>query len=105
MARFGMRQKLKPFSSLVLFEDQQRSNPTPDADDAPGSLVDALMLAEYVYLAAQRVTAYQARTLTLLTGEDLDRVLLIGAKPPMPSGRLSPERLTAFAVKWLESEE
>jgi hypothetical protein len=105
MARLGMRQKLKPFSSLVLFEDQQRSNPTPDADDAPGSLVDALMLAEYVYLAAQRVTAYQARTLTLLTGEDLDRVLLIGAKPPMPSGRLSPERLTAFAVKWLESEE
>jgi len=104
LARFGMRQKLKPFSSLVLFEDQQRSNPTPDADDPAGTLVDALMLSEYVYLAAQRMTAYQDRTLTLLTGEDLDRVLVIGAQPPPPSGRLSPERLTAFAVKWIESE-
>jgi hypothetical protein len=62
------------------------------------------MLSEYVYLAAQRMTAYQDRTLTLLTGEDLDRVLVIGAQPPPPSGRLSPERLTAFAVKWIESE-
>ena len=104
LGRFGMRQKLKPFSSLVLFEDQQRSNPTPDADDPAGTLVDALMLAEYLYLAAQRITTYQDRTLTLLTGEDLDRVLVLGAKPPAPSGRLSPERLTAFAVKWMESE-
>jgi len=104
LAHFGMRPKLKPFSSLVLFEDQQRSNPTPDADDPAGTLVDALMLAKYVYLAAQRMTPYQDRTLTLLTGEDLDRVLLIGAKPPETSGRLSPERLTAFALKWMESE-
>jgi hypothetical protein len=48
IASFGMRRKLKPFSSLVLFEDQNRSNPVPDSDDPAGSLVDAVLLAEYV---------------------------------------------------------
>src|SRR5262249_50058560 len=52
IASFGIRKKLKPFSSLVLFEDQSRSNPLPDEDDPAGSLIDAAMLSQYVYLAA-----------------------------------------------------
>ena len=45
---FFPRQRPKPFSSVVLFEDQSRSNPVPDEDDAAGSLVDAAMLSQYV---------------------------------------------------------
>jgi hypothetical protein len=33
---------------------------------------------------------------------DLDRVLLLGTKQA-PSGRLTPEQFTTFAVGWLES--
>lgn len=101
-ACFGMRQKLKPFSSTVLFEDQQRSNPTPDADDPAGSLVDALLLAQYVYLAAGRVAAYQSGLVAILTGADLDRALVIGVKPP--SAKVSAADLTALAVNHLEHE-
>jgi len=43
IASFGVRKKLKPFSSVVLFEDQSRSNPVPDEGDPAGSLVDAAM--------------------------------------------------------------
>ena len=100
VACFGMRAKLKPFSSMVLFEDQQRSNPTPDEDDPAGSLIDALLLSQYVYLSAQRQSAYQGRTLTLLAASDLDRVLLLGPKAP---AHFAADELTRFALAWLAS--
>jgi hypothetical protein len=102
MACFGIRQKLKPFSSTVLFEDQSRSNPAPDEDDPAGSLEDGVLLARYVHLAAERVPAYQDRTLTLLAAQDLDQVLVLGPKAALPaSARVSSQQLTAFALAWL----
>lgn len=103
-AFFGMRQKLKPFSSTVLFEDQQRSNPVVDEDDPAGSLVDGTMLSQYVYFAAERIAAYRARTLTLMAVADMDRLLMLGASPAPPaSARLSAEQLTEFVISRLES--
>ncbi len=104
VASFGMRQKLKPFSSLVLFEDQTRSNPVPDQDDPAGSLADAVLLAEYVYLAAQRVACYPDHTLTLLSAVDWSRVLILGPRPPVLAGPLAtPEQFAAFVLGWLAS--
>jgi len=104
VASFGMRQKLKPFSSLVLFEDQRRSNPVPDQDDPAGSLADAVLLAEYVYLASQRVACYADHTVTLLSAVDWSRVLILGPHAPaLGAPAVTPERLTAFAVSWLRS--
>ena len=97
LAGFGLRQKLKPFSSVVLFEDQHTSNPTPDQDDPAGSLVDALMLSQYVHLAAQGLAAYQGQTQTLFAVEDLDRVLLVGPKMEVTSD------LAGQLAGWLSS--
>jgi hypothetical protein len=97
-ACFGVRPRLKPFSSVVLFEDQSRSNPTPDEDDPAGSVVDALLLAEYVYLAARRLGD---PVMTLLAAADLDRALVLG--PPVPSHWTAAE-LTDFASRWLAAE-
>jgi len=102
VAVFGIRRKLKPFSSVVLFEDQHRSNPTPDEDDVAGSLVDAAMLAQYVYLGAQRVACYPGHTVTLLAAHDSPRVLVLsppGVKFEEPAG--GPVNLTALALRWL----
>jgi hypothetical protein len=102
MACFGIRPKLKPFSSTVLFEDQTRSNPVADEDDPAGSLTDALELARYVHLAAQRLANRQDSVLTLMAACDLDRVLVLGGKPPaVESGRITPEELTKFALSWV----
>lgn len=102
LACFGIRPKLKPFSSMVLFEDQSRSNPVPEEDDPAGSLVDASMLSQYVSLAAQRHAARQIRSLTLMAACDLDRVLILGPRAPVPaSGRFTPEEFTTFALRWL----
>lgn len=101
-AGFGLRQKLKPFSSVVLFEDQNRSNPTPDQEDPAGSLTDAAFLAQYVYLAAQRVSAYQGHTVSVFAMEELDRVLIVDprGKQNVPAS-LTGEALTARIVAWL----
>jgi hypothetical protein len=103
LASFGMRQKLKPFSSTVLFEDQHRSNPTPDEDDPAGSLVDAMMLAQYVHLASQRVSAYEGHTLTLLAASGVPRVLLLG-NMRSSTGPLTADGLARLALAWLRSE-
>jgi hypothetical protein len=96
---FGIRPKLKPFSSVVLFEDQNRANPTPDQPDAAGSLMDILPLAEYVYLKANRQPAHAA---AIFGAPELDRLLILA--PPefiAPSTRLSAADLCASTVEWL----
>ena len=89
--------KLKPFSSVVLFEDQNVSNPVRDEPAPAGSLIDALFLSQYVHLSAQRQTAYQARTLTLFAVEDLNRVLMLGSAGAPPDGK----NLLSFLLDWL----
>lgn len=104
IAIFGIRPKLKPFSSTVLFEDQSRSNPAPDEDDPAGSLTDSVILAEYVHLAARRIPAFENRTMTLLAACDLERVLMLGTKPPASTTEpMDLPGLTSFATAWLQS--
>lgn len=101
IAGFGVRPKLKPFSSMVLFEDQTRSNPTPDEDDPAGSLIDALLLSQYVYLSAQRLPAYQSRSITLFAAAGLDKVLLLAP----PTSKQDFSNLVPSVLSWLESRD
>jgi hypothetical protein len=54
IARFGMRAKPKPFTGIAIFENQQRISALPDVDDPQGSALDAVVLARYILLSAQR---------------------------------------------------
>jgi hypothetical protein len=102
IACFGLRSQLKPFSSLVLFEDQNRNNPVANREDPAGSLVDALLLSRYVYLAAQRVACYPGRTLTLLAACGSNRVLALGARGgDVARFPTAAEELAGFALRWL----
>jgi hypothetical protein len=107
--RFGIRPKLKPFSSVVLFEDQNRANPVPDQPDPEGSFVDARLLVEYVYLAAVRGPEYADRTLVLLAVPEQRRVLAVGPATSLASlgGSGRPVRvpeLVSAARAWLAAK-
>ncbi len=52
VARFGMRSKPKPFTSIAIFENQQKVSTLPDVDDPENSAIDAVILARYSWLAA-----------------------------------------------------
>ncbi len=101
---FGVRKRLKPFSSVVLFEDQSRANPVPEQEDPAASLIDAQILAQYVYLTAERLPGYQGRTLGLFAAAEHRTILALG--PPggtlvQPEG-LSASGLSEAALGWLQ---
>jgi hypothetical protein len=54
IARFGTRIRPKPFTSIAVFENQQKVSSVPDVDDPDGSAIDAGILARYVWLSASR---------------------------------------------------
>ena len=80
VAHFGVRNKPKPFTSVVLFENAERLNPLPAVEDLPGSAVDAEMLALYVWLAAIRYSEYQKSTLCVGLAESLSEAYIVA--PP-----------------------
>jgi hypothetical protein len=91
-----------------LFEDQNRSNPTPDQDDPAGSLIDAQMLSQYVHLTARDLAAYRGRLVTIFACADLARVFVVGTKQAVEhftsSGSpLDAPQLPELALSWLAS--
>lgn len=54
VCRFGLRSKPKPFTSIAIFENQQKISALRDVEDPDGSAIDALILARYVWLSAVR---------------------------------------------------
>ncbi len=102
---FGIRLKLKPFSSLVLFEDQNRANPVPDEEDPAGSLIDIQLLCDYIYLATERLPSYAGRTAHIFAACDSDTILLVAPPDFLPlPGPVEPlplVRLQEAALDWL----
>ena len=100
---FGLRHKMKPFSSVAVFEDQARANPAPEQDDAPSSLLDAQILAEYVYLTTSRLPSYAEQTVGVFAIEDSSTVQVLGPSPSAgwPSGPLALAELGAGIARWM----
>jgi len=102
VARFGVRDKMKPFSSLLLFSSPRPTDQVPILEDPLGSFVDVEQLAYYVWLSAEKSAAYRGKTLYLLLAEGVDEMLAIRPDAPMgdlPAATL-PEVSSAMAG-WL----
>ncbi len=106
VARFGMRSKPKPFTSIAVFENQQKISSLPDTDDPENSAIDAVILARYIWLAARRYPE-QEQTICLCIPEHLNSGYLI-----LPAGKslswspdrsISPEELSIWLGKQLVS--
>ena len=54
VARYGVRDKMKPFSSLLLFSQPRASDQIPLIEDPVGSFVDVEQLSYYVWLNAEK---------------------------------------------------
>jgi hypothetical protein len=77
VARYGVRDKMKPFSSLLLFSQPRASDQIPEIEDPTGSFVDVEQLSYYVWLNAEKTAAYRNRTLYLFLAEGVDEMLAI----------------------------
>ena len=105
VTRYGVRDRLKPFSSLLLFSQPRTSDVIPLVEDPLGSFIDVEQLAYYVWVHAEKSAAYRKRTLYLFLAENVPDMLAIrsdmsGAiKPPPAAVSLADVRATM--TEWL----
>jgi hypothetical protein len=104
MVRYGVRDRLKPFSSLLLFSQPRESDRIPLIEDPLGSFIDAEELAYYVWVNAEKGAAYRGHTLYLFLAEGIDQMLAIrsdGRVQPAPAGPVTLADVGATAAAWL----
>jgi hypothetical protein len=105
VTRFGVRDRLKPFSSMVLFAQPRASDRIPVAQDPAGSFVDVEQLSYYVWLNAEKSPAYRQKTLYLFLAEGVDEMLAIRSDAQaQPASKVPPARLAdvhATMARWL----
>jgi len=77
VTRYGVRDKLKPFSSLLLFSQPRESDQIPLIEDPLGSFIDVEQLSYYVWLNAEKSAAYRKKTLYLFLAEGVDEMLAV----------------------------
>jgi hypothetical protein len=106
LARFGMHSKPKPFTSIAIFENQQRVSSLPDVDDPVNSAIDALILARYAWLSASRYPE-QSDTICLCISEHLNSAYAIapaGKSLPWSEGRaVAPEDIYGWIARQMET--
>jgi len=105
VARYGVRDKLKPFSSLLLFSQPRTSDQIPLIEDPVGSFVDVEQLSYYVWVQAEKNAAYRHKTLYLFVAENQEQMLAIRSdKPgpgPAPATTASLPDVCATMAQWL----
>jgi hypothetical protein len=103
LAEFGLRNKPKPFTSVAVFENQEKATPQAPVPDPEGSAVDAVMLAYYTWLGAARYVEYQ-HTACLCVFDGAPYAMVAGpAEFPLWEEKepVAPRRITALLQTWL----
>jgi hypothetical protein len=104
VTRFGVRDKLKPFSSLLLFSQPRPSDQIPLLEDPVGSFIDVEQLSYYIWLNAEKSPAYRRKTLYLFLAEGIDEMLAIRSDLPVAMAGRSAVTLSdvyATMLQWL----
>jgi hypothetical protein len=103
-ASFGIRTKVKPFSSLLIYTDQEDANPIPTQADMLGSYVDLEVFYQYIWQECEKYAEYRRNTAYLFIGEGMDALFTI-APPDFPllsaGGPVPLAEVYAGAKQWL----
>jgi len=74
---FGIRNKIKPFTSLLIYTDQETANPIPTQMDTLGTYVDLEIFYQYIWQEFEKYAEYRHNTAYLFVGEGMDEMLAI----------------------------
>jgi hypothetical protein len=92
---FGIRNKVKPFSSLLIYADQEATNPIPSQMDTPGSYVDLEVFYQYIWQEFEKYAEYRKNTAYLFVEEGAEEMLAIAPSDFPLLTAASPLKLTA----------
>jgi len=103
VASFGIRNKVKPFSSLLIFDDQEQSTAIPTQADMLGSYVDLEVFYQYIWQEALKYAEYRDKTAFLFLAEGMDEMFLIAPESfPLPTIKPTLDALHLACRKWLQ---
>jgi hypothetical protein len=106
LVSFGIRNKIKPFSSLLIYTEQETTTPIPTQVDTLGSYVDLEMLTYYVWTEFEKYPEYRLNTVYYFVGEGMDEILLLAPPdfplPTMGAG-LTLQQLFSLAKDWIQA--
>jgi hypothetical protein len=74
---FGVRNKMKAFSSLLIYADQEKTNPIPSQMDTLGTYVDLEVFYQYIWQEFEKYAEYRKNTAYVFVGEGMDEMLII----------------------------
>ncbi len=93
---YGIRNKVKPFSSLLIYADQDTTTPIPTQADMLGSYVDLEVFHQYIWQEFMKYAEYRGNTAFLFVADGADELLAI-APPDFPLlSAQKPQRLDAI---------
>lgn len=102
VGRFGLRSKPKPFTSIAIFENQQKISALRDFNDPEGSAVDALILARYVWLSALRFPE-SVQTCCVCVAESSRSLYVIAPEAKRPGWSIDRPVSPQEACSWMRS--
>lgn len=77
ISAFGIRNKVKPFSGLLIYSDQEKTNPIPTQVDTLGSYVDLEVFYQYIFQEFEKYPEYRRNTAFLFVAEGMDQLYVI----------------------------
>jgi hypothetical protein len=101
---FGIRNKIKPFSSLLIYSDQENVTPIPTQMDTLGSYVDLEIFNHYLWLEFEKYAEYRRNTAYLFVVEGMDEMLVISPPDFVLETKQQPASLVevfGWAREWL----
>lgn len=77
LVNFGIRNKVKPFTGLLIFDDQETASPVPTQADTLGSYVDLEVFTKYLWQEYEKYAQYRRNTAYLFIAEAMDEMLVL----------------------------
>ena len=101
---FGIRNKVKPFSSLLIYSDQETTSPVPTQTDTLGTYVDLEIFYQYVMQEFEKYVEYQRNTVFVFAAQGMDELMLVAPADfglLRAEGKVSLEKVHAELKGWL----
>jgi len=77
---FGIRNKVKPFSSLLIYANQETTTPIPTQMDTLGTYVDLEVFYQYIWQEFEKYIEYRRNTVYVFVAAGMDEAFVIA--PP-----------------------
>src|SRR4029077_15668385 len=101
---FGIRKKIKPFSSLLIYADKETNSTIPSQMDTLGSYVDLEVFYQYIWQEFEKYAEYRNNTAYLFVGDGMEEMLVVapGDCPLLSAtGPLKPSVVFENMKEWL----